>query len=113
VRVSFQEPITRSTVGLLAGVFPSIGVLDDRLRQAAGERLAQAPHRRSHLCQGRCRLLELCFQPIKPLVKAGMELPAQGVPLFSCTDLLERDNLSCSHRGLLMWQDDVTVSCSL
>ena len=31
------------------------------------------------------------------LVKALMELVTQGVPLFACTDLLERDNLSRSH----------------
>jgi hypothetical protein len=41
--------------------------------------------------------LNKTYQRIKPLVKAGMELPTQGVPLFSCTDLLERDNLSRSH----------------
>jgi hypothetical protein len=67
------------------------------LSQAAGKLLTQVPHGLGYLRQGRCWLLELCFQPIKPLVKAGMELPAQGVPLFSCTDLLERDNLSRSH----------------
>jgi len=31
--------------------------------------------------------LELLLQPIEPLVKAGMELLAQSVRLFSCTDL--------------------------
>jgi hypothetical protein len=40
-----------------------------------------------------------------------MELLAQGVPLFACTDLLERDNLSCSHGCLLVWQDEVMLSC--
>ena len=30
----------------------------------------------------------------------------------SCTHLLEHAKLSCAHRGLRMWQDDVTVSCS-
>jgi hypothetical protein len=70
---------------------------NDCLRQAAGQLLAQVPHGLGHLRQGRCGLLKLGFQPVKPLVKAGMELPAQGIPLFSCTNLLERDNLSSSH----------------
>jgi hypothetical protein len=94
---SFQEPITLGAATLLPGVFTPMGVLDFRLSQATGERVAQVPHRLGHLRSGRCGLLELGFQRIEPLVKAGMKLPAQGVPLFSCTDLLERDNLSRSH----------------
>ena len=92
-----QEPSTLGAATLLPGVFPPMGVLDSRLRQATGERLAQVPHRRGSLRSGRCGLLELCLQRIAPLGKAGMKLPAQGVPLFSCTDLLARDNLSSSH----------------
>jgi hypothetical protein len=44
-RTCRQESITRGTAGLLAGGFPMMGVLDDRFRQAAGERLAQVPYR--------------------------------------------------------------------
>jgi hypothetical protein len=43
------------------------------------------------------RLVELLLQAIEPLVKALMELVAECIPLFSCTDLLKRDNLSSSH----------------
>jgi hypothetical protein len=48
-RAHRQEPITRGTAGLLSRGFPTMGVLDDRFRQAAGERLAQVPHRLGHL----------------------------------------------------------------
>ena len=94
---SFQALITLGAATLLPSVFTPMGVLDYRLSQATGECLAQVPHRLGDLRSGRCWLLELCFQRIEPLVKAGMKLPAQGVPLFSCTDLLERDKLSSSH----------------
>ena len=55
--------------------------------------------------------MPLLFEGIEPLVKAGMELLAQGVPLFSCTNLLKHDNLSRSPGCLLMWQDEVMLSC--
>jgi len=74
-----------------------MGVLENGLGETAGERLAKVPYCLGPLRSRRRGLLEVCFQPIEPLVKAGMELPAQGVPLFACTDLLERDNLSSSH----------------
>jgi hypothetical protein len=102
---------TRGTASWLAGGCPTRRVRNDRLSQAAGPLLTQVPHGLRHLRSGRCWGSELGFQPVKPLVKAGMELPAQGVPLFSCTDLLERDNLSSAHGCLLVWQDDVTLSC--
>ena len=57
--------------------------------------------------------MELAFQLVEPLVKAGMERLAQGLPLFSCTDLLERDQLSRSQGWLLVAQDEVMLSCSL
>jgi len=41
--------------------------------------------------------MPLLLEGVKPLVKALVALVAQGAPLFSCTDLLERDNLSGSH----------------
>ena len=66
-----------------------MGVLDYRLSEATGERVAQVPHCLGYLRQGRGWLWELYFQLIEPLVKAGMKLSAQGVPLFSCTNLLE------------------------
>ena len=46
---SFQEPITLGTATLLPGVFTPMSVLDYRLSQATGERLAQVPHRLGHL----------------------------------------------------------------
>jgi hypothetical protein len=69
----------------------------DRLGDTSGELLAQSPHRCCHLWQGGRRLVPLRLQGIEPLVKARMELVTQGIPLFSCTDLLKRDNLSRSH----------------
>jgi len=71
----------------------------------------EAPHRLGPLRVGRGRLVDLGFQLTKPLGKAGMELLAQSIPLFPCTALLERDHLSCSQRCLLVWQDDVMLSC--
>jgi hypothetical protein len=112
-RTSWQEPITLGAATLPPGVFTLMGMRDERLSQATSERLAQVPSRLGHLCEGWRRLVELCFQLVEPLVKTRMELPAQGVPLFACTDLLERDHLSRSHGGLLVWQDEVTFSCSL
>ena len=53
----------------------------------------------------------LLLEGIEPLVKTYMELLTQGVPVFSCTDLLERDKLSSSHGGLFVSQDAVTCSC--
>jgi hypothetical protein len=53
------------------------------------------------------------LEGIEPVVKVLMELLVQGVPLFSCTDLFERDTLSSSHGRLLVWQDEVTLSCCL
>ena len=70
--------------------------------EATGERLTQVPDRLGHLCEGRRGFLKLCFQSIEPLVKAVMKVVAQCVPLFSCTDLLKRDNLSCAQRWLLV-----------
>ena len=74
-----------------------MGMLNYGRSQAPGECLAQVPHRLGHLRSGWGWLLELGCQRIAPLLKAGMKLPAQGVPLFACTDLLERDNLSSFH----------------
>src|SRR5437763_9538399 len=87
---SFQEPITPGAATLLPSVFTPISVLDYRLSQATGERLAQVPHRLGYLRKGRLGLWELLLQSIEPLVKAVMELVAERVPLFSCTHLLER-----------------------
>jgi hypothetical protein len=55
--------------------------------------------------------MPLLLKSIEPLVKALVQLLAQGGPLFSCTDLLKRDNLSRSHGGILVWQDEVMLSC--
>ena len=87
VLASLQEPITPRTMGLLSRVFATMGRLDNRLGQAAGAVWAQGPPRLGHFRSGRFRLGELLLQPIEPLVKAGMELLAQSVRLFSCTDL--------------------------
>src|SRR5262245_22057322 len=43
--------------------------------------------------------MPLLCEGIEPVVKACMELRAQGVPLFSCTHLLKRDNLSVRDHG--------------
>src|SRR5439155_27376433 len=83
----WQEAITLRPVDLLSGVFAPIGVRDHRLSQATREGLAQGPHDCGHRRSGGFWLLELLLQPIEPLVKAGMELLAQSVRLFSCTDL--------------------------
>src|SRR4029077_12356323 len=98
---------------LLAGVFALMRVRNNVLGHTAGERVAQVPHRLGHLGYGRLRLVELLLQAIAPRVKALMELVAECIPLFSCTDLRKRDNLSSSHGSLLVWQDEVTLSCSL
>jgi hypothetical protein len=39
----------------------------------------------------------MVFEFIKPLVKTFMQSLAERRPLFSCTDLVERDNLSTTH----------------
>src|SRR5262245_12883456 len=46
-------------------------------------------------------------------IKASLSQPQTVfVTKPSCTHLPKQDKLSCAHRGLLMWQDDVTVSCA-
>ena len=82
----------------MAIVFTPVDMRHDRLGDASGELLAQGPHRGRHLWEGGRRLMPLRLQSIEPLVKALVELVTQGIPLFSCADLLKRDNLSRSHR---------------
>jgi hypothetical protein len=79
-------------------VFAAVDMRHDGLGDAPGQLLAQGPHRCRDLRQGGRRLVPLRLQGIEPLVKALVELVAQGAPLFSCTNLLKRDNLSRSHR---------------
>ena len=41
--------------------------------------------------------MELLFEGLEPLVKAFVELLAQRVPWFACTNFASGDNLSPSH----------------
>jgi hypothetical protein len=71
-----QEVLTRGTAGVLSTLFALMGVLDNRLSQAARELLTQRPDRLGHFGQGRLGLPQALLQDIKPLVKARMELLA-------------------------------------
>jgi hypothetical protein len=71
-----QEGLTSGTAGVLSTLFALMGVLDNRLSQAARERLTQRPDRLGHFGHGRLGLPQALLQDIKPLVKARMELVA-------------------------------------
>src|SRR5262249_38061504 len=97
VLLHLEDPRTPRTAGLLALAFTLVGILDDRLGDPPGELLTQVPHRGGHLREECWRLMPLLLEGVEPLVKTLVKLLAQGGPLSSCTDLLERDNLSGSH----------------
>ena len=77
-------------------MFTAVDLRYDRLGDPPGALLAHVPHCGGHLCEGRRWLMPPVLKGIEPLVKTLVELLAQGAPLFSCTHLLERDNLSSS-----------------
>src|SRR5262249_61678181 len=66
VCVSRQEPTTLGTGGLLAGGFPPLGVVGDRLREATGERWAAGQHPLRPLRENRWRAPGMWFLPIAP-----------------------------------------------
>src|SRR5215216_5869282 len=76
-----QYTITLRTVARLAVVFPTVDIRHDCFGDAPSELLAQVPHRGGHLRKSDWGLVPLLLESIEPLVKAGMELLAQGVPL--------------------------------
>jgi len=71
----------------VATLFLLVRMFDNRLGHATGELLAQRPNRLADLGERRCGCGQLGFDLIKLLVKTRMELLAQGLPLFSCTNL--------------------------
>jgi hypothetical protein len=78
-----QEPITRGTGGLLAGVCAAMGRLHNGLAQAAGALWAALPPGLSPRGSGRRWLVYVYLPPLEPRIEAGMALLAQAVPLFS------------------------------
>jgi hypothetical protein len=65
-----------------------MALLNHCLGHAGGEPLAKRPDRFTDLCQGRIGLRQLGFDLIEPLIKALMELRAQGLALSICTDVV-------------------------
>jgi hypothetical protein len=59
---------------------------NDCLAQTAGAFLTQCPHGLGHFGHTGLRIRELFLQPIKPLVKAGVEVVAQSLPWATCAD---------------------------
>jgi hypothetical protein len=76
------------THNLLRHVLETVRVLNHRFGEAAGEVLAQGPHRLGHLGEGGFGLRQLGLSVIKPQIKGVMELLAQGGPWFACTHLI-------------------------
>ena len=64
-----------------------MGLLHNRLTQAAREVLTQLPYGLSHLGQAGLGIRQLLFSAIEPLVKAGVEVVAQPLPLGTCAHL--------------------------
>jgi hypothetical protein len=62
-------------------------MMNNRLAQAADEFLTQRPHRLGDISQSRVGIGQLLLEPIKPLVKASVELVAKSLPLMTCADL--------------------------
>jgi hypothetical protein len=78
---------TRGTLQGFSPLFLLVRMFDNCLGDATGELLAQGPDRLTDLRERRFGWGQLGFDCIKPPVKALMELRAQGLSLFSCTDL--------------------------
>jgi hypothetical protein len=85
--------MTLGTTSILAGPFATMGMRNNRLAHTARELLTQMPHRLGHFGLAGLRIGPLFLQPIKPLVKARVEVVAQSLPLVACADLGERDTL--------------------
>jgi len=64
-----------------------MGLRNNGLAQAARELLTQLPHGFGHLGSAGLRIGPLLLQPLKPLIKANVEVVAQSLPLAACTDL--------------------------
>lgn len=93
-----EEMRTRYTLQGFAPLFLLGRMFDQGLGYAAGQLLAQGPDRLTARRERRCGWGQRGFDRIKPLVKPFVELLAQGLPLFSCTDRGERDNFRITHR---------------
>ena len=78
-----QHPVALRTVDLRTIMFTAVDLRHHRFGDTPGELLAQVPHRGGHLQKGGRWLVPLLLEDIQPLVKACMELLAQGVPIVS------------------------------
>jgi hypothetical protein len=86
-RPSRQTPITLGTTSLLSGQFATMGMRNNGLAQAARELLTQLPHGFGHLGEAGVRIGHVLLPPLKPLIKAHVEVVAQSLPRAACTDL--------------------------
>lgn len=64
-----------------------VAMLNNGFAQATGELLTQIPHRLGDLSQRGLWIGQLLLEPIKPLVKARVELAAKFLPLVTCANL--------------------------
>ncbi len=99
-RAVTRQTITLGAMGVLSVLFAPMGLRHKRLVYAPGEVLTESPHGLGHLRSRGCRLGQLLLSPIKPCIKAGVELLTQEVPLCACTNIRERDTLSIAHGQL-------------
>lgn len=79
--------MTLGTTSILPRPFATMGMRNNRLAHAACELLTQRPHRLGHVGSAGLRIGQLLLQPIKPLVKASVEVVAQSLPLTACADI--------------------------